>query len=137
MYVDVKSGEDSLSSSDNLIGLLIFILTFSFVFWLIIKMKLEVKVTDEEIIYRFKPIIFKEKVISKNLIESYEVRKYNAIREYRGYGIRMGFRKWGKAFNVSGNIGMQLYLKGGKKILFGTQRPDAFKHAMDKMMGKT
>ncbi|HEY9113877.1 MAG TPA: hypothetical protein VIN10_04210 [Bacteroidales bacterium] len=99
-------------------------------------MKLKVKVTDEGISYKFSPIIFKEKYISKDIIERYEIRKYRPILDYGGYGIKVGTNNRGKAFNVKGNIGMQLYLKDGKKVLFGTQRPDSFKYAMDKMMGR-
>lgn len=123
------------SSFSNEIILLIFIVAFFGVFWLFLKMKLEVKVTDEGIVYRFFPIILKEKMLHRNIIESYKIRKYKPILEYGGYGIRVGFSRWGKAFNVKGNIGMQLYLKDGKKVLFGTQRAEAFKYAVDKMIG--
>ena len=136
LYASTKSNDSSSNSTESIVGILILVLTFSLVLWLIMKMKLEVKVTEEAIVYRFKPLMMQEKAIHKNTIMRYEVRKYNAIKDYGGYGMRAGMRKWGKAFNVSGNLGMQLYLSNGKKILFGTQRPDAFKYAMDKMMGK-
>ena len=73
------------------------------------------------------------------MIEKYEVRKYNAFREYGGYGIKgrkpgRRFRGKGYAYNISGNTGLQLYLKDGKKVLIGTQRGEAIKYAMDKMM---
>ncbi len=55
---------------------------------------------------------------------------WNTVDGVSGYG----WGKSGSAFNVKGNIGLQLYLKNGKKVLFGTQRPDALKRAMDKMM---
>jgi len=125
----------SLSSSEIIIGRSVLIVSFSAIFWLMFKMKLNVKVTDEGIVYQFYPIIRKEKIIKRETIESYKLRKYRPIMEYGGYGIKAGQRKWGKAFNVIGNIGMQLYLKDGKKILFGTQRGEAFKYAIDKMMG--
>ena len=130
-----ESVENSSYSNETIA--LIFVVAFSAMFWLLIKMKLEVKVTDEGIVYRFFPIILKEKIVKRNLIESYEIRKYRPILEYGGYGIKVGFDKSGKAFNMKGNIGMQLYLKDGKKILFGTQRAEAFKYAIEKMMGKT
>jgi hypothetical protein len=136
MIAAKEAGDTNLNSNDMIIASLILVFFFSTMFLLMYKMKLEVQVTDEGIIYRFYPIILKKKMISKIIIESFEVRKYNAIIEYGGYGVRIGFKKWGKAYNVKGNIGMQLHLKDGVKILFGTQRPEAFKHAMDKMMEK-
>ncbi len=51
------------------------------------------------------------------------IRKYKPIKEYGGWGIRFSFKS-GRAFNVSGNIGVQLEFKNGKKLLIGTQKPD-------------
>lgn len=102
--------------------------------WLTFSMKLITEITDKGLTYRFPPLILKKKVIPKETIESFEVRKYNPIGEYGGWGIKGGGFKRGKAYNVKGNIGLQLVLKNGKKVLFGTQRSDAIKAAMDKMM---
>jgi hypothetical protein len=128
-----ESVDNSSFSNETIV--LIFIVAFSAVFWFLLKMKLEVKVTDEGIVYRFFPLMLKEKMVKRNIIESYEIRKYRPILDYGGYGFKVGLNKWGKAFNMKGNIGLQLYLKDGKKILFGTQRAEAFKYAIDKMMG--
>lgn len=53
------------------------------------------------------------------------VRTYDALSEYGGWGLKGG-ALWnnskGKAINVSGNIGIQLELKNGKKLLIGTQK---------------
>ena len=73
-------------------------------------------------------------MIPREMITEYGVRKYNPIGEYGGWGIKgRGFGK-GRAYNVKGNMGLQLRLQDNKKILFGTQRPDALQAAMDKMM---
>ncbi len=82
----------------------------------------------------FKPFI-RHLTIKPGEISNWEVRKYNPVKEYGGWGYRFG-RKSGTAYNVSGNIGLQLYLKKGRKILIGTQRPDAIKRAMEKLMFK-
>lgn len=135
IVVSILVGEsvDNSSFSNETIVLIFTTVFFAF-FWLFLKMKLIVKVTDEGIVYRFFPIILKEKMVKRNIIESYEIRKYRPILDYGGYGVKVGLNKWGKAFNMKGNIGIQLYLKDGKKILFGTQRSEAFKYAMDKML---
>lgn len=65
-----------------------------------------------------------------NRTTGYEIRKYNAIRDYGGWGVKRKLR-WGRAYNVSGNIGLQIYLNNGKKVLFGTQKPQAMIYAMD------
>ena len=101
---------------------------------LIIKMKLVTVVKEDGFYYRYPPLILKEKRIGKEEIERFEIRKYKPILEYGGWGVRLGSRKAGRAYNVKGNIGLQLELKNGRKILFGTQRADALKRAMEKMM---
>lgn len=68
------------------------------------------------------------KVLITDLLK-YEVREYDPIREYGGWGIRKG--RSGAAYNIKGNIGMQLELKNGKRILIGTQKPEEFKKALE------
>ncbi len=101
--------------------------------WVFFSMKLEVWIDQDGIHYRFYPLIYKEKIISIKEIQRFEIRKYSPILDYGGWGIKKRF-KWGKAFNVSGNIGLQIYLTNGRKVLFGTQRSQAILYAMDEMM---
>jgi hypothetical protein len=106
--------------------------------WVNFALKLEVWIDQDGIHYRFFPLIRKNKLISKAEIQRYEIRKYSPIFDYGGRGIRRGFgRKWGKAYTISGNIGLQLYLTNGKKVLFGTQRSQAIIYAMDEIMNPT
>lgn len=103
--------------------------------WVSFSIKLEVWIDSDGIHYRLFPLIYKNKLISKGEIQRFEIRKYSAIFDYGGRGIRNGFgRKWGKAYSIGGNMGLQIYLTNGKKILFGTQRSQAIKYAMDEMM---
>jgi len=46
------------------------------------------------------------------------VRKYSAVSEYGGWGIKGTSNN--RALNISGNMGIQLETKEGKKILIGT-----------------
>jgi hypothetical protein len=117
-------------------GMLIIVIIFlCIMLWGYFSLKLEVWIDQYGIHYRFFPLIFRNKLISKAEIERFEIRKYNSIIDYGGWGVRHGFgRKWQRAYNVSGNIGLQLYLTNGKKVLFGTQRSQAILYAMDEMM---
>lgn len=117
--------------------LLVFISAFILVFalvcsWLFKSTRFVVEVRIDGIWYKFPPLLYKWKCIQKNEIEKYEVRTYRPVSEYGGWGIKGGSKN--KAYNVSGNIGLQLYLKNGKKILFGTQKKQTIKTAMDKFM---
>ncbi|MCX7015272.1 MAG: DUF6141 family protein [Candidatus Sumerlaeota bacterium] len=68
-------------------------------------------------------------------IETYEARAYRPILEYGGCGLRYSFRH-GKAYNVSGNRGVQLVLKNGKRLLIGSQRADEFTAAIRRARGE-
>jgi len=86
--------------------------------------RLFTKITNSGISYQFKPFHKNSKIIEWREVNSCYVRIYAPIKEYGGWGVRTAFNgKNGKAFNVSGNIGIQLELKNGKKILIGTQKP--------------
>ncbi len=92
--------------------------------------KLETKISEKGVEYRFTPFHLKRHKIDWNMIEYAELRKYDPIKEYGGWGIKFGKR--GKAFNVSGNIGLELKLKNRKKtILFGTQNPEELKRVVE------
>lgn len=101
---------------------------------LFLYMKLITEVDKDGIHFRYPPLINKKKSIFKAEIDSYQIREYNPIKEYGGWGVKQSSKKWGKAYNVSGKTGMQLILKNGTKVLFGTQRGDAFKSAVSRMM---
>lgn len=81
-------------------------------------LKLETTIDKHGIHYRFYPLIGR-KTIPWNEISACYVRTYSPITEYGGWGIRWGFH--GKAYNTKGDKGIQVVLKSGKKILFGTQ----------------
>ena len=63
-----------------------------------------------------------------DFIKRSEVRTYIPIKEYGGWGIRYTWT--GKAYNVSGNQGIQLELHDGKSVLVGSQRPLDFLAAL-------
>jgi hypothetical protein len=102
------------------------------IIWLFLKMKLYVEITQNEIRFRFPPFLNKWKSINKIEIERFEVRTYKPVWEYGGWGIKGNTRN--KAYNVKGNIGLQIYLKDSKKVLFGTQHKQAIRLAMERMM---
>ena len=103
------------------------------VLFLVFGSKLTTEVRPDGIYLSFFPF-FKNRLYPKERIESFEIRRYRPVMEYGGYGIRYSIRH-GRAYNMSGNTGLQLIFTDGKKLLIGTQRPEALKRAMEKMMG--
>ena len=81
-------------------------------------LRLIVTVTDESIEIHFRPLT--RRTIQLSDISKVDARTYKAIREYGGWGIR-GLDA-NKAYNVSGNRGVQLVLVDGRKVMIGSQR---------------
>ena len=92
--------------------------------------RLKTKIDNEGVSITFKPLINKPKLFACEEIDRAFVRKYKPIWEYGGWGIR--YRWSGRAYNTSGNIGLQLIMKSGKKILIGTRKPEELKAFLDK-----
>jgi hypothetical protein len=111
-------------------GALVFLI-WGGIFFLFEKTKLITIIYQKEIRLRFPPFFYKEKIIPFRMIKSMEVRKYNPITEFGGWGLRYGFR--GKAYNVKGNIGLQIHFINGKRLLVGTQKSEQVKWAISKM----
>lgn len=90
---------------------------------LLISLKLTTLINKEGIYIQLFPLHFKTLYVNWSDIATIEVRKYKPIMEYGGWGYRYSFNN-GKAYNISGNMGLQLVLKNGDKILIGTQKPE-------------
>ena len=117
--------EESLEiESETFLGITITFITMFLTFGFIYSIKLNTKINEQGIFYRYFPIHFSKKFIPWNEIDSCAIRKYNSFSEYGGYGyrIRLFGKNKGKALNTGGNIGIQLELKNGKKLLIGTHK---------------
>ena len=115
----------------NLIVISVMCLIFTTVF-LVLRLKTEI--TETEIRVKYPPFMRRWRIFKIDEIERYEVRRYKPIKEYGGYGVRKNMFRKNKAFNIKGNIGLQLYLKNGESVLIGTQQKQAIDYAMRKMM---
>ena len=90
--------------------------------------KLNITVTKDEIQYRLSTFHFSTQILSKNQIIEIENVVYNPIGEWGGWGIRMKGRD--RAYNMYGNKGVQVTLKSGKIVLFGSQKPNELHKAI-------
>ncbi|MBK8554996.1 MAG: hypothetical protein IPL65_04130 [Lewinellaceae bacterium] len=88
--------------------------------------KLETRIDASGIHFRFWPMLRQERNIRWTDVQHITVRQYKPIREFGGWGVRYGFK--GMAYNTSGDMGIEIALKNGKKILLGTQNPEKARH---------
>ena len=133
------SAQSWAASSEEFLRLILYgsvgVLFLVAVLIVLVLSRLKTKITSDGITITYLPLRRKPYHIKVAEIERYEIRKYKAKREYGGYGFRRR-RKTGQAYIISGNIGLQLYFKNGKKLLIGTQRKQAIEFAMNKIMGE-
>ena len=127
IIMGVLSGEQ-----EGYVGAIIATIVTIFVLLILGTSKLVVTIDHHAIYYQYTPFINKEKVITKEDTEEVYVRKYSPISEYGGYGFRFSFRS-GRALNISGNMGLQLVMKNGKKLLIGTKKPELLETAVTKL----
>jgi hypothetical protein len=99
------------------------------IFWLLfgigfpllfISAKLITEVRNDGVYIKYFPIHWTFRKMAFKDLKRYEARTYKPIREYGGWGIRIG-RK-GMAYNMSGNKGVQLELFNNKRLLIGSRR---------------
>jgi hypothetical protein len=130
-------------------GLLIttgILLVFSIcVMYLSYRSYLYTQITKEKIKVLFFPFHLKCREYDWEQISKAYIRKYNPVLEYGGWGIRYsrfrlnigsfvkGFKAHQRAFNVSGNIGLQLEFVNGDKLLIGTQQWEELNEALKKL----
>lgn len=93
--------------------------------------QLRIKVNREGLHYQFFPFHLKSYTIKTEEIEKIESLQYKPLAEYGGWGIKYGFK--GKAYNVSGNKGVKIFLKNGTNILFGSQKHNELANALKKI----
>ena len=124
-YLFYKMIQTSSPESYHLLGTVIFVFIVC-LFLSIIKLK--VKVLEDKITYRLFPFHFSTQILSKNQIIEIENVVYNPIGEWGGWGIRMKGRD--RAYNMYGNKGVQVTLKSGKIVLFGSQKPNELRKAI-------
>ena len=113
-------GNHPMSDTGLVIAFSFTLLLFLLLMLLLGSLRLKTVIDETGIRFRFLPFQLKYHSIRWEEVEKFDVIKYNPVRDYGGWGIRFG--KKGRAYNVSGDIGLEVRLKTGRTILIGTQK---------------
>jgi hypothetical protein len=120
IFLGQKYGNNPMSDT-GLIITFCFVLLVNISLFLLFGLARMTTVIDKMgIRYQFTPFHLTPRFIYWNMIEKYEVVKYDPIKDYGGWGIKIN--KHGKAYTFSGINGLLIHLKSGKRILLGTQK---------------
>jgi hypothetical protein len=96
-------------------------------------MRLIVEVLDDSVSIRYIPLT--KFTVPLSDIQTVEARTYSPIRDYGGWGIRRRSNR--RAYNVSGNRGVELTLHDGRSIMIGSQKAEELALAIHSQLPKT
>jgi len=130
IIADIVFNKPIDSDPDSFVALILVLLFMGLFTLLFVFMRLDTEIQQDGIYYRFYPFHRKLRGVSKSTIKEAYVRKYNPILEFGGWGIRVGWVGKGMAYNVSGNMGLQIEYGSGKKLLIGTKKPKEIEQAL-------
>jgi hypothetical protein len=95
---------------------------------LFVSMRLVTQVRHDGVYIRFVPFHWRWVKIEPERIKGVTARTYNPLLEYGGWGIRYGAH--GKAYNISGNRGVELEFADGRTLLIGSRRAEELEKAI-------
>lgn len=95
---------------------------------------LTVEVRSDGLYIRYFPFHLRFRRIPFDTIARAEARTYSPLGEFGGWGIRWG--KQGKAYSVSGNRGVQLEFRNGRKLLIGSKRAEELAEALARALSE-
>ena len=84
--------------------------------------RLQTRLESDALYVRFFPFHLQFRRINFDDITLIYPRSYLPLSEFGGYGIRFGSQ--GRAYNISGNKGVQLEFVNGHKLLLGSQKAE-------------
>lgn len=99
-------------------------------FWF--SMRLETQIDSEGVHYRYFPFHRKTRLLKWEEIEAINVTQYSPFSDYGGWGLRFKIFNFNDILmNVSGNKGIRIELKSGKKFMIGTQEEEEAKEEIE------
>ncbi len=116
VFLGERFGDRPMSN----IGVITFTIFTISISLLLLNMRLDTTIKTDGIYVRFFPFQRTFRFYAWDKLNQAYVRQYSPMGEYGGWGIR-GFRS-NRAFNVSGNMGIQLIMEDGRKFLIGTNK---------------
>ena len=128
IFFGVPFGANPASDWEVWLLWLIFGIGFPLLFY---HSRLIVKVKADGLHLKFIP--FTARYIPFEEIKSFQARSYKPIKEFGGWGIKGWSRSKRMAYNVSGNLGVELTLTDGRQVMIGSQNPYELAEAIERL----
>jgi hypothetical protein len=127
------SSAEEMSDEVMLLVMIPIILLMLVLLWVLWVSRLVTDVRDDGIYIQYRPFHRHMLVYKWTDVADMQTRQYKPLREFGGWGLRLSPFGGGTAYNVSGDQGLQLVLKDGKRILIGTQRRAELDAALERI----
>ncbi len=133
---DKQFGNNPMSNAGLLVTTIV-ILGFSI--WYLLG-GLHTYIDKTGIYIKYAPFHVKSKFYDWNNIDKCYLRKFNSFTEIGGVGIKIRtmsftktFPKFSYSYTVAGNMGLEIVLSSGKRLLIGTQNPTELENVLEKL----
>ncbi|MBL7856951.1 MAG: hypothetical protein JNM57_04620 [Cyclobacteriaceae bacterium] len=126
-------GDKPMTDNELIVTSLLVFLSMLLVMWIILSVKLEVKIDEQGVQYRFFPNRIRWKLIPKESIASYEIKTTRSIFASGGLGYQHNYFKKLKSMTIQGGAHLLLHLNNGQHILIGTQQHHELERTMKKL----
>lgn len=110
-------------------ALIVVISTLFLILLLILNIKLETRLDDSGVSYRYVPFVRKWRKLEKETIKDIKVVSYSPITDFGGWGIKGN--KTTKAYSILGDEGLLVDTGGKKKIMIGTSKVKELKEFIE------
>ena len=134
-YLQFTTAIDPAGRPMDLVGFYIGLGLILLMDLLFVLARLETQISKAGIQVRLFPFHLKAKFFPWSEIAQSEVRTYQPLSEFGGWGLKWSLSGKGKAYNVAGNQGLQLQFSDGRRLLIGTQQQQEIQ-AVLQAMGK-
>ncbi len=116
-------------------GVWVLMIAFGLLIFLTVGGNMRTEITEDYIRVRWFPLQRKPRVILWTEVKKAELRNYSPLTEYGGWGLK-GSRK-NRAYNVTGDRGLQLELNDGTKVLIGTRKSETLEALLHELRRKS
>jgi hypothetical protein len=130
-------GNKPMRNSELIGTTAVVIVSMTLMIFMVMNLRLEVKIDQDGIRYRMFPAKWKWRLVSPSEIVEYKFAERFKMFESGGIGHHRNVLKNMRSFKISGRKHMTIKFKDGHRLLLGTQDLGGMEWAMKKLMNKT
>lgn len=127
-------GNEPLSDTGLTLLFLFVLFSFAMMMLLFLTMKLEMRIDDSGVRYRFFPFKYRWQLVNKEQIADYRVEKKLRLWETGGFGHHRNLIAKTRSYRFIGTSHLFLLLHTGDKIFLGTRSPGEVDWALKRIL---